>query len=717
MGPRLNKPLWVALFLGLVAWAYAPILSAGPFGADLELFAGLSGRGSAALYTVPHTDGRPLAALSLFLSRAVWSANRVWPAHLATWLRLENLLVLALAAQGLRIALRRLFTPWFGEETARAAALTAGLLLLVHPLPVAAVAMVHLRGELLALAFGAFGLAAFLEARQENNKRLLGRAFLFAFLAGMCGRWALFLPFLYGVLEVLSSHRHRPTRARWSSALLTFAACGVCVAAEYMLRRQLAPEGARTFQYLSVHLEAIPYSVEKLGVLFMPAPVGSAGVLAIPVALATLILATHPGFVAARGAPRLWGRIVAIWGISLVLSLILDADQRVVSLDLVGAQVLLGATLILCTGWGLAATAISDLRRILIPAFLILLFAWLAHGAAVPIREASRTIDALRTDLEQAAGRRIFQGSYVLLEPTERVAGHKILPKDPSVLLSRRLAEGAWGKVPEGGPFVRGMDRAALGSWWGSADFVDRAAGGLCFLVPPQLLGLEAGPLVTLDARAVGHLGGVLELGPGDLAQTMNGSLAGGRLNSAWYTQLSVHVSRGLMGSDAPQLEWEAAGGITGSAEGVWVQGANKDLVEARFDLRGEPAWVLAERLTRLRAVGPLAGKPLVCRSEPESLSEGLEPRWTSEGWVVEIGDYGVPLLRDDGQGHEVSWVLWRMGRGDLIREEFLLEALDPGRLVARGDQEIGRGDSFAGSKLWGVECRINRVVVAAGGD
>ena len=267
MGPRLNKPLWVALFLGLVAWAYAPILSAGPFGADLELFAGLSGRGSAALYTVPHTDGRPLAALSLFLSRAVWSANRVWPAHLATWLRLENLLVLALAAQGLRIALRRLFTPWFGEETARAAALTAGLLLLVHPLPVAAVAMVHLRGELLALAFGAFGLAAFLEARQENNKRLLGRAFLFAFLAGMCGRWALFLPFLYGVLEVLSSHRHRPTRARWSSALLTFAACGVCVAAEYMLRRQLAPEGARTFQYLSVHLEAIPYSVETLGVL------------------------------------------------------------------------------------------------------------------------------------------------------------------------------------------------------------------------------------------------------------------------------------------------------------------------------------------------------------------------------------------------------------------------------------------------------------------
>ncbi|MAE45736.1 MAG: hypothetical protein CMJ86_02485 [Planctomycetes bacterium] len=716
MGQGLNKPLWVALYLALVAWAYAPILSAGPFGADLELLAGLSGRGSAALYTVPHTDGRPLAALSLFLSRGLWSAERVWPAHLATWLRLENLICLAIAAQGLRLVLQRLFAPWFGRETARAAALTAGLLLMVHPLPVAAVSMVHLRGELLALAFGTFGLAAFLEARQERNKRLLGRAFLFAFLAGMCGRWALFLPFLYCVLEGVSSQRHRPSAARWRSAGMTFVACAVCVAAEFVLRGQLAPESARTFQYLSVHLSAIPFTVEKLGVLFMPAPVGSVGVLAIPVALATLILATHPGFVAARSAPRLWGRIVAVWGVSLALSLILDADQRVVSLDLVGTQVLLGATLILCTGWGLAATAISDFRRTLLPVLLLLLFAWLAHGTAEPIRQASYQVDSLRTDLEQAAGRRNFRGSYVLLEPKQQVAGHQILPSDPSVLLSRRLAQGAWGRVPEGGPLVRAIDRPALGGWWGSPDFFTRVEEGLCFLVPPDLLGLEVGPLMAFDVPIIEGQPFVLELAGNDFNGANGSPIGDGRLVPAWYTQLTVHVPRGRQVSEAPKIEWQAPGGLLGSAKGVWVRSTNPDLLEARFDLRAQPAWVFAGWLTKLRAVGPLAGHPLVFTSEPTVLPAGVMPHWSSEGWIVNTHGFEVPSAGDVEQGADSvpEWILWRMSPGVLKREEFVLEALDAERLVAQIPSNAQHESPGALVGLWGVECRLDGVVIAA---
>ncbi len=716
MGQGLNKPLWVALYIALVAWAYAPILSAGPFGADLELLAGLSGRGSAALYTVPHTDGRPLAALSLFLSRGFWSVGRVWPAHLATWLRFENLICLAIAAQGLRLVLQRLFTPWFGRDTARAAALTAGLLVMVHPLPVAAVSMIHLRGELLALVFGTFGLAAFLEARQERNKRLLARAFLFAFLAGMCGRWALFLPFLYCVLEGVSSQRHRPTAARWRSGGLTFVTCAVCVAAEFVLRGQLAPESARTFQYLSVHLSAIPYTVEKLGVLFMPAPVGSAGVLAIPVALATLILATHPGFVAARGAPRLWGRIVAVWGVSLVLSLILDADERVVSLDLVGAHVLLGATLILCTGWGLAATAISDFRRTLLPVLLLFLFAWLAHGTAEPIRQASHQVDSVRTDLEQAAGRRNFRGSYVLLEPKQLVAGHQILPSDPSVLLSRRLAQGAWGRVPEGGPLVRAIDRAALGSWWGSPDFFKRVEEGLCFLVRPDLLGLEmeVRPLQAFDVPFVEDQPSVLELASGDLHGGNGSPIGAGRLIPAWYTQLTVHVPNGRQVSEAPKIEWRAPGGLLGSAKGVWVQSTNPDLLEARFDLRAEPAWVFAGWLTHLRAVGPLAGHPLVFSSEPPVLPAGVVPHWSSAGWIVNTHGFEVPLVGGVEEGSVPEWILWRMSPGVLKREEFVLEPLDGDRLVAQIPSSAQHGSPGALEGLWGVECRLNGVVIAA---
>lgn len=719
MGQGLNKPLWAALFMGLVAWTYAPILMAGPFGVDLELLAGLSGRGSAALYSVPHTDGRPLAALSLFLSRAVWSAERVWPAHLATWLRLENLAVLAVAAQGLRIALRRLFTPWFGEETARAASLVAGLLLMVHPLPVAAVAMVHLRGELLALAFGAFALASFLEARQEHNPRLLGRAFLFAFLAGMSGRWALFLPFLFGILEALSSHRHRRSAARWRAAGLTFVVSGVCVAAEFILRGQLAPEAARTYQYLSVHLEAIPFSVEKLGVLLMPAPVGHAGVLAIPVALATLILATHPGFVAARGAPRLWGRIVAVWGSALLLSLILDADQRVVSLDLVGAQVLLGATMILCTGWGLASTAVSDGRRIVMPTLLVLLFAWLAHGTAQPFRLAGNAIDSVRTDLEQAAGRRIFRGSFVLVAPEERVEGHRILPEDPSILLSRRLAMDAWGKVPEGGPFVRVISKKALAAWWGSSDYSERAEAGLCFLVPPLELGQGAGPLMTFDGIANRDLPKAFVLQGSQMEAEASSVVGEGRLVPAWYTQIRVMVPEGLAGAEPPLLEWQAGNERHGSQQGVWVTGRTEDLLEARFDMRGNPAWIFAERLTHVRAVGPLAGRDLLLSSEVGLLPTDAQPRWGDTGWIVNIGDYVPPVVAPmEGRDEQVvEWVLWRLDCDSLRRRDFALESLDSTRLVApfelggKGERELRQ---FTKGGIWGVECQLDGVVVAA---
>jgi hypothetical protein len=488
------------------------------------------------------------------------------------------------------------------------------------------------------------------------------------------------------------------------------------VAAEFVLRGQLAPESARTFQYLSVHLSAIPFTVEKLGVLFMPAPVGSVGVLAIPVALATLILATHPGFVAARGAPRLWGRIVAVWGVSLVLSLILDADQRVVSLDLVGAQVLLGATLILCTGWGLAATAISDFRRILLPVLLLLLFAWLAHGTAEPIRQASSQVDSLRADLEQAAGRRIFRGSYILLEPKQQVAGHQLLPPDPSVLLSRRLARGAWGRVPEGGPLVRAIDRAALGSWWGSSDFLKRGEEGLCFLVPPDLLGLEVGPLLAFDVPSMGDLPAVLELADEDFHGSNGSPIAQGRLVPGWYTQLTVHIPRGRQVSEAPMIEWQAPGGLLGSTKGVWVRSTNPDLMEARFDLRAEPAWVFAEWLTQLRAVGSLAGHPLVFSSEPPALPVGVMPHWSSEGWIVNTHGFEVPLVGgvQEGADQVPEWLLWRMSPGALKREEFVLEPLDADRLVAQIPSNEQHESPSALLGLWGVECRLDGVVIAA---
>ena len=57
------------LVVALMAWAHGPSLSAGVFGGDLELLAGLKGRGPLVLFGVPGTGGRPLAGLSLFIDR------------------------------------------------------------------------------------------------------------------------------------------------------------------------------------------------------------------------------------------------------------------------------------------------------------------------------------------------------------------------------------------------------------------------------------------------------------------------------------------------------------------------------------------------------------------------------------------------------------------------------------------------------------------------
>lgn len=688
---RLALPWIVALGL-LVAWVHAPALTAGPFGDDLELLAGLSGKGPASLYRVPHLDGRPLAALSLFLSRSIWTAEKVWTPQAATWLRLENLAVLLVVALGLRLVVRRALAPWVDDDSARAGGLAAAVLLLVHPLPVAAVPQLHLRGELLALAFGLFGAAALLRARQDRDHPAagrLGRAFLLATLAGLCGRWALYLPPLYGILEAASGRRFRAPGQRARTALLTALLCAVCVSLEYALRVRLAPEEARTFQELSAHLLAIPLTAEKVGVLLMPAPLESLGPLSILAALLSLALLLHPAFIAGRTAPRFWGRATLGWGAAVLLALLLDADTRAASFSLDGAENLLLASVVLCAGLGVTVTAVPDLRRRLLPTLVVPIFAWLAHGVAAPLGEAGRAVDGARADLERAAAEAGFEATWVLVEDP---AQPLLVPRDPSLLLSRRLAEGGPDLGGAEAPRVRLLEPGDLGRALCGDLGVRWRSEGLGLLVPRALLGATGTGRLLLRPQPS------QDLLPARWLGTAADAIS--QVVPARTAHLRVAVPPSLPGEDPPRVEWSTTAGWAGSRTGAWVR--TREGVFACFDLRSELTWVLAEGLAELRLVGPLAGRSLEVSARPWPLPPEATPRRSDAGWRLDLAAFDAPA-----GGHEGAEVVWRLRWTDAVGS-----TLGEELLPAEGGEPLEVRDR-TGAARWSLELEVGGVAVA----
>ena len=131
---HVGSALLVAL---LLAYAHSPTALSGFVGEDYativaaERIAGpASGRGDTgrleALFSVPGVDGHPVAAASLVLSDVLWSPAAGGPLALLMP-RLENLLLLCLAAWVIGRFVRRLLWPWVGTDHGRAAGRAGGL--------------------------------------------------------------------------------------------------------------------------------------------------------------------------------------------------------------------------------------------------------------------------------------------------------------------------------------------------------------------------------------------------------------------------------------------------------------------------------------------------------------------------------------------------------------------------------------------------------------
>lgn len=204
MSEAARKTWIVALAVGLLAYVYGPLLGVGPFGRDLALITALSEiqlDTPGALYSLPGIKDRPLAALSLVISRKLWVPAGTWYGPEITFLRLENLGLLLLAAFALRHVLARSLAPFLGADQARSASVAASLFLVLHPLAVSSVARATERGELIAMAAGLWGLHLFLRARQDREYAPVAAAGILFAVAAFAGRVAVFLPPLVAGLE------------------------------------------------------------------------------------------------------------------------------------------------------------------------------------------------------------------------------------------------------------------------------------------------------------------------------------------------------------------------------------------------------------------------------------------------------------------------------------------------------------------------------------
>ena len=718
----------VLLVLALALYVYAPLLPAGFFGSEFQVLEAIAQMdGSVAdLYAVPEIDGRPLAALSLSLSESLWAQDGegriLWSESGAALLRLENLLLLLVTAFGLRSVLRNALTPFLGAEQARSAGVTAGLFLFLHPLGVATVARVAERGELIASAAGALAIGSYLRARQERAPRIMVSAVCLALFAAFAGRIAYLLPPLAALVEFLSARRYRLVSARLRTTLVTLV-CGYgVVALEWILRHRFAPDtlGPPFAQW--PELSGLAMALEKLGVLLLPVNTYGIGMVGYALAVIALLLVLHPGFVAARSAPRLWGRILLGWAVALLLVEGFSLSRRVEPGSLAGAQVLFPATMVMAVGSGIAATAIHGMRRTLIPALACLAFALLGRGHARPLEKAADHITDLRRQLVEVASEAGWRGSYFVLDPLRDVAGVRAIDGplqhllDPIFLfeVEPRPARKLW---------VGGGSAAALALFSDQPEFRElcrdrftvlgaeevleapmpesrggQGAGASAEDAPPQLLVL---PSFDVPARPV----------------TLRGE-AGAPLDP--FAALAYRHVRLQFRSGAevpldvrPVFRWRGDSGWTSPEEvrGLWMPVG--DQPTAIFDLSRHLPWLLSGSIESAWLPDRVAQRQVLeLRRGPERLPPVVVPRRVQSDWVFDVSS---ALELDLVSGHEPQWFLELLDLDLLRHAEYALGPAVRGRLQAPGlaDWVDGLLQAGHGPLVWRLDARVEGVTLA----
>jgi hypothetical protein len=712
----LRRTLAVALALVAAAYAHRPLLGVGFLGDDartlVELDRAVETEGRAAVWRVDSVHGRPLAAGSLALSKALHARDGRYTPGDAARLRLESLALLLLAALGMRVTVRRGLAPWTGEEHGRAAGFTAAALLLVHPLAIPSAAHLGDRGDLLALVFGLAAVALYLRARQSRSRSGLALPWVLTVAAAASSPMAYGLPVVLAVLELASADRHRSVGRRGRTAATTAVVFGLAVLAERIVRALVEGEASHVARVDRSPLALVGVAAEKLGVLVLPVNTTGVGVSGYLLAVLALLTALHPGFVAARAAPRLWGRILGSWAACIAALLALTWSVRTAPAELGDARALLAGAALMSAGLGVTATALSGARRTLLPGLAIAVYAPLAAGNAATLEDAASAVGRTHAALLAAAEQEEWQRAVLFLDAPRNVSGVTTLrPIDEAALVAAPFRPKdahdfpVYGAPTDALRFLRAMP------WFDAW----RNGGATLLTAPDDPSRLDGGRRVLELARITAGAGGGPVFADGDV--TRHASLDGLPLPLDPFDVASLalrlsEVPTRDMGPPLLRFRGAASGGADEVVRGAWVRDGFG--WRAEFDLARQPAWLLAGRIDALwlpppappvvdvelrRALAPLtpAGASGVSPEGPDA----PRPRLVGEDWTFDVADQV-----DGGTLGDSQWVLVTYDPAARRLEEREL-VLDRDRL--RTPRPRGRGPL-----LWSLERRLEGVTVGA---
>jgi hypothetical protein len=665
--------LHVAAGAILTGFALAPLWRAGLVGADLALFpadgsrvVGLSALGNA----------------SLELTRSLFGTPSFQPDLAVRALRAENALYLFLACLVFSALLRRTLRAWLGDEVGFAAQRAAVVLLPLHPWCVLAVASASARGELLGLFFAALSAFSFLRARQEGEQRWFVASLALALAAGWASSETWLLAPLCGILEWIVARRHRSALARVRTTVTTLAGFAAATLVPQWLsgRPVLLPE---------LDAEALADWLTGLGRVLVPLHPSEADLARAALAGAALLLVLQPALVAARSAPRTWGRFALAWGLLILVCLLpapLGAARA--SADLASLRWLCAPALCLGAACATAATAHSGWKRASFPWILALALLALDRPIVRAWPAATRCLEALVGEIARQTPPRAAE--FVLLSPPREERGLQLVPE---ALASRWLARAA-GLERE----LVLADSAQLSAWAASASFP-----GEVFVLQPS-----SSPEAPFLADVLPATRGVQRRASADERQSWRetrGSHTVRDIDPQWLRCVRVRLRPDAAHSGRPRIAWHSEDGApSATAQGVWIEGG--DAPVALFDLARDPRWLLCGRVRSIWFEGPEPEGPLW-----EALPALPEPA-LAEAPREQSGRWSARLSATQPAESAAPGLTWQLA---LFDPRTLESQTLAGRLAPGGELEFPAPAEWSGRAglEWSLEARLGKACVA----
>jgi len=658
--------LHVAAGVVLAGVALAPLWRAGLLGADLALYPAEGGHVSAL---------SALGNASLELTRTLFGTPGLHAGRAVRALRAENALYLFLACLVFSALLRRTLRAWLGDEVGFAAQRAAVVLLPLHPWCVLAVASASARGELLGLFFASVSAFAFLRARQQAEQRWLAASLALALLAGWASVASWLLAPLCAILEWIVARRHRSALARVRTTFTTL----VGFALALLLPAWLAGGGLRLHELGG---EVWADWLSGLGRVLVPVHPSEPDLGRAALAGAALLIVLQPALVAARSAPRTWGRFALAWSLLMFVCLLpapLGAARG--PADLASLRWMCAPALCLGVACAAAATAHSGWKRASFPWVLAIALLALDQPIVRVWPAATRRLEglvALLAGLARETPKR--PADLVLLSPPREERGLVLLPEASA---ARWLSHSA-GLERE----LVLADSPALTAWAGSASF------------PPEVCVVQ--PSASREAPFLADVlpatRNVLRRASADAPQNWRGGPGLHPvldIDPQWLRCVRARLPADAPHAGRPRLAWNSGqGGPSASSEGVWLESAEGPV--ALFDLAHEPRWLLCGRV---RSVWFEGGEPNLTYEALPALPEPALARELSEQsghWSAAPAAGALPGLR------------WQLVLFDP-------RTLESTRLEARGELEFEAPPGWSGRAHleWSLEALLGESCVA----